>query len=334
MKAIRIDRPDAMHLVEIEPPRPGPHAVVVDVAYGGICASDVEMLHGHRPAAVVRYPVVPGHEWSGVVAAVGADVDEAWIGRKVVGEGFRRCGACAPCASGEAVLCTTAYDETGFTRAGAWADQLLIAADQLHALSADADLRAAAVIEPAACAADAVLRSEAGAGHRVAVVGGGTIGALATQLLRVAGPAALVVVEPDLRRSELRRRCGATDVVEPAACADLVGQFDVVVEAAGAAGSPQLAVDLVHRGGRVVLAGIPHGTISLGVAELVTRRVEIRTVFGAPTAAWEHAVAAFERGDLDPGMLVTHEVALADAATAFALLEQPGGTAGKVLLRP
>lgn len=334
MKAVRIERPDELAIVELDVPRPGPGEVVVDVAFGGICASDVEMLHGHRPSAIVRYPVVPGHEWSGVVAATGAGVDPGLIGRPVVGEGFRRCGACAPCDAGEAVLCATAYDETGFTRPGAWADQLLIGADQLHVLHAGADLRAAAGLEPAACAADAVLRAAPRPGDRVAVVGGGTIGALALQLLRATDPGELVAVDPGAHRAEVLERCGATTVLSPEEAERRSGSFDVVIEAAGASTSARLAAHLARRGARVVLTGIPHGTATLGVAELVTNRIEVRTVFGAPSAAWRAAVEAFGRGVLDPGLLVTHEVALVDVAHAFELLEQPSGAVGKVLLRP
>src|SRR5439155_26588523 len=151
----------------------------------------------------VRYPVVPGHEWAGVAVDVGADVDPGLVGHGVVAEGIRPCGACGPCQAGNAPQCETAYDETGFTRDGAWADHVVVPAALVHALPLGADLRSAATIEPAACAATAVARAEIVAGERVAVIGGGTIGLLTAQLLRGAHPSEIVVIEPVDARWEL-----------------------------------------------------------------------------------------------------------------------------------
>jgi 2-desacetyl-2-hydroxyethyl bacteriochlorophyllide A dehydrogenase len=333
MRAVRIERPGELDVVDIPAPIAGSGEVVIDVAYAGICASDVEMLAGHRPAEIVAYPVIPGHEWSGVVAAVGDGVDPSLVGRKVVGEGFWRCHGCGRCEHGDANLCETAYDETGFTRPGAWAEQFVLPAEQLWVLDDRADLRSAACLEPAACSADAVMRAGVRPGERVAVVGGGTLGALAVQLLRAARPAEIVVVDPDPGRVDIAMRCGATSVITPAAAAD-AGEFDAVIEAAGALTTSAFAVELAARGGRVVLVGLPEEAATLSPARLLTKRIELHTVFGAPSAAWRHAVDAFRSGVLDPGILVTHELDLDDAATAFELLGHRDPAVGKILLRP
>jgi D-arabinose 1-dehydrogenase-like Zn-dependent alcohol dehydrogenase len=98
------------------------------------------------PAPFVRYPVVPGHEWSGTVEAVGVGADNALVGRPVVREGFRWCRTCRACPRGDTTLCEAAYEETGFTHPGAWSDYLTLAAHLLHVLPEDADLRAAALL--------------------------------------------------------------------------------------------------------------------------------------------------------------------------------------------
>lgn len=333
MRAVRIEAPNDLRVVEVRDPEPSADEVVIDVAYAGICGSDVEVLAGTRPSAYVRYPVVPGHEWSGTVRSVGAGVDPALVGRKVVAEGFHSCGACDACRAGDSTLCTAGYDETGFTRPGAWAEQLVTGADLLHPLGADADLRSAAGLEPAACSAAAVLQADARPGDRVAVVGGGTIGLLAVQLLLPAIDREILLVEPDARRAALARSWGA-DAIHPRD-ADLCGAtFDVAIEAAGAPGTADLAVGLVRRGGRVVLAGIPGGPDTLRVDEIVTKRLDIATVFGAPREAWTAAVVAFGAGTLDPGLLVTHELDLGDASAALDLVRSRAPRTGKVLLRP
>lgn len=86
----------------------------------GICGSDREVYQGNRPEGYVRYPLTPGHEWSGTVERVGAGVPGSLVGRKVVGEGFRNCQVCDRCHAGETTLCTAGYEETGFTQPGAW----------------------------------------------------------------------------------------------------------------------------------------------------------------------------------------------------------------------
>src|SRR5215218_139961 len=241
--AVRIASPGVLELVDVPVEAPGPGDALVRVAYAGICGSDRELLEGGRPAEFVRYPVVPGHEWSGVVSEVGVGADPRLIGRKVVGEGFRNCQACDACRTGQTTLCEAPYDETGFTQPGAWNDVLRLPARLLHVLPEDADLRAAALLEPAACVAEACLLAAPVPGERVAVVGGGTLGLLSAQLLRASSPRELVVVARRAEREALARRMGADRLVAPDAARS---GFDVVVEAAGTPGSAQLAVDIAR----------------------------------------------------------------------------------------
>jgi 2-desacetyl-2-hydroxyethyl bacteriochlorophyllide A dehydrogenase len=334
MRAVRIDEPGELRVVELPEPMPASDEVVVTIGYAGICGSDVDLLTGARPVDFVRYPVVPGHEWSGTVTAVGAGGDQTLLGRKVVGEGFVPCAGCRMCGQGDRVLCETRYDEIGFTRSGAWAEQLAVPAASLHLLADDADLRSAAGLEPVACSAEAVALAEVTAGDRVAVVGGGTIGALAVQLLLDRRPDELVIVEPVERRAELARRCGASGALTPEQAERCAGRFDVVIEAAGAVSSAATSVRLAKRGGRVVLAGIPDAAAMVSVADVVTKRVTVRTVFGASSKAWADAVAAFDAGLLDPQILVTHEVALECARDAIDLVSGRSLEVSKVLLCP
>ena len=332
MRAVTIAEPGRLRVEPARERPPAPGEALVRVAWAGICGSDREVLAGSRPRAFVRYPVTPGHEWSGTVISVGDGGDPDLVGRPVVGENIRSCGRCTACRRGDTNLCAAEYDETGFTRPGAWADTLTVPVTTLHVLPDGSDLRAAAVLEPAACVASACLKLTPAPGERMAVVGAGTLGLLAIQLLSAYSPAELVAVDPRADRAELAQRCGATEVHTDAPAA---GAFDLVVEAAGATGTAATAVRLTRRGGRVALIGIP------GVdeqpptpADLVLGEITVHTVFGAPPRAWTHAVRAFAAGALDPAALITHEVALDDAAEAFRLLADPDAGAVKVLLRP
>lgn len=332
-RALVLDAPGAFHLQDAAPAEPGPGEARIRVHASGICGSDRELYQGTRPEGYVRYPVVPGHEWSGTVEAVGPGVPEALVGRKTVGEGFRNCQVCDRCHAGETTLCTAGYEETGFTRPGAMADTLVLPARLLHPLADDADLTAAALLEPAACIAAAALKAEARPGERVAVVGTGTLGMIAVQFLAAASPAELLVVGTRRDRERLSYDFGATEFRtrdEPGE-----GGFDVVVETAGSASAARTSAALLRRGGRLVLTGIPApGADGLDPTDLVVRQIEVQTVFGAPPAAWAHAVRAFDAGLLNLLPLVTHRVPLADFAQAIELVGSGDPKVGKVLLHP
>ncbi|MFL6072689.1 MAG: zinc-binding dehydrogenase [Mycobacteriales bacterium] len=332
-RSVLLEAPGRYRIAHADPPAPGPGEALVAVAAAGLCGSDRELYAGTRPEGYRRYPVVPGHEWSGVVLAAGDGVPADLVGRTVVGEGIRGCGRCARCHAGQPNLCLAGYAETGFTLPGAFAEHLLLPAALLHVLAEGADVRAAALLEPAACVAVAVARAAPAPGERMAVVGGGTLGMLAVQFLAAYTPGELLVVDPRPARHRLAERFGATAAVTPDSLPG--GGFDLVIETAGAAGSALAATRLARRGGRVVLTGIPGGTATgLPPADLVTAALTVHTVFGAESAAWTAAVRAFDTGVISPGPLVTHELPLEEYPRAVDLLASGRDDVGKVLLLP
>lgn len=128
-QAVVLDAPPkTFRLMQHVPRLAGPGEAQVRVHAVGISRSDRDVHLGRRPVPYVRYPVTPGHEWSGTVTAVGEGAPAPLLGRKVVGEGLRTCGTCgtcAPCRDGETNLCTLGYEETGFTLPGAMAPTLV-----------------------------------------------------------------------------------------------------------------------------------------------------------------------------------------------------------------
>ena len=304
---------------------------MVAVKWAGICGSDIDVLNGTRSAEYVRYPVVPGHEWSGIVESIGDGVDPALVHKPVVGENIRSCGKCRSCREGN--VCEGTYSEAGFTIDGAWADRMLVPANQLHVLPDNADLRSAAGIEPGACAATAVNRANIEPHHLVAVVGGGTIGMLCTQLSRARG-ADVTVIDPRSSRQPIATACGASRLIDPELALSGVRGFDVVIEAAGAIGSVQMAVDLVRRGGRVVVCGAAAPLDVLRSVDIMSKSLVMHGVFGATRHGWNVAVSEFATGNLNPGVLVTHEFPLNEIERALDVSESAGPAVGKVLLRP
>jgi threonine dehydrogenase-like Zn-dependent dehydrogenase len=337
MRAVRVERPGEIAMVELERPRPGPGEVLVAVAAVGICGSDVELLDGLRPADYVRYPVVPGHEWAGAVAEVGPGVAGVEPGDHVVAEGFRACGVCDRCKEGRTNLCSAEYAETGFTHPGAFAEFVAVPARLVHRLPPGADLEAAALLEPAACVAQGLLEVDLRPGMEVAVVGAGTLGLLAVALLRLVSPARLALAGSRTERLELGRRLGATEVVDVNRedLAGLANRFDLVFEAANRPSGGAAAIRLARRGGAVVLEGIS-GSAEPSVAgdEITLKHLRVQGVFGASGAAWRWVVSLSGAGSLDTRPLITHRFGLDHYEDAFAALRDRSSGALKVQLAP
>jgi 2-desacetyl-2-hydroxyethyl bacteriochlorophyllide A dehydrogenase len=330
-RSLVIEAPKTYGVRPADPPEPAAGEVLVRVAAAGICGSDRELLEGTRPEPFRSYPIVPGHEWSGTVHQAGPGTDPALVGRPVVGEGFRNCQVCARCREGDTNLCSAGYDETGFTRPGAFAEYLVLPARLLHVLPAGIDMRAAALLEPAAVAAAAVLRARVRPGERVAVIGAGTLGVLCLQMLRLHSPSELAATDPRAGRAPVALACGATRTETGPLPA---GEYDVVIETAGATGSAVAAIGLPRRGGRVVLAGIPGSGTGIPPAAIVGGELTISSVFGASSAAWVYAVRLFATGLLELSSLITHEFGLSEFGQAVELLGTARDDVGKVLIRP
>src|SRR6188472_104755 len=115
MLRVLIARPGSLAVEAVPVPEPAAGEVRVTVVAAGICGSDLELLDGQRPARFTRYPVQPGHEWTGVVDRLGAGVAGPEPGTPVVATGIRGCRACDRCLAGETTLCESGYSETGFT---------------------------------------------------------------------------------------------------------------------------------------------------------------------------------------------------------------------------
>lgn len=337
MRAVVVERPGVARLTRLAVPEPGPGEVVVRVAAAGICGSDLELLRGLRPEPFVRYPIVPGHEWAGTVASIGPGVRGIAAGDRVVAEGFRSCGVCDRCREGRTNLCLSEYAETGFTHQGAFAEYVSVPARLVHRLPHDADLEAAALLEPAACVAEGLLGAPLRPDLRIAVVGAGTLGLLATSMLALTSPARLAVVGSRSTRLGLAGRLGAGETydVNAGSLESLSEAFDLVFEAANRPQAAATAMTLARRGGTVILEGISGVSEPTIRPDLVTlKHLDVRGVFGASGAAWTYAVQLYAEGRLPLSELISHRFALEDFRAAFDTLADRTGEAVKVELLP
>ncbi|HKD96746.1 MAG TPA: alcohol dehydrogenase catalytic domain-containing protein [Micromonosporaceae bacterium] len=336
MRGYVVRGPHAYGLADLPDPVPGPGELLVAPAAVGICGSDLELRDGRRPAEYVRYPVVPGHEWSGHVVATGPGVKGIDPGTPVVVEGVRACGRCARCAEGRNNLCAAEYAETGFTEPGALAERLVVPAHLAHPLAIGRSITAAALIEPAACVATGLL--EVGvprAGSRVAVVGDGPLGLLAVGLLALTSPRELLLVGSRTQRTGYATRLGATATLHRDDIAEARGEFDTVVECTNSAAGAVGALSLARRAGTVVLLGISGtGAPAVDPDVISLGHLRVQGVFAASRAAWQWLVELYGAGLFDPSTLVTHRFPLERADEAFAVLADRDAGAIKVVVEP
>jgi L-iditol 2-dehydrogenase len=334
VKAVVIERPHEVVFGEVETPSCGREDVLVRSRFAGLCRTDVEVLEGELDPRWVRYPCIPGHEWSGVVEAVGESVAGVEPGDAVVCEGFCYCGACRRCRAGDTHLCET-YDQLGFTRGGGYGELVVAPRRVVHRLPRTVELDAAVLIEPASVVLQGLLRARPAPGETVGVIGVGTLGALAIVLARLFSPAAIAAYGVREAELELARRLGAAETVDVSGgAAPHEGELDLVVETAGAVAALELATRLPRMGGRVVALGIA-GTgreLAIPADRFVLRDLSLIGSVGYTTATWSRVVDLLGAGLVDFRPVVAARYPVERFADAFASMADPGGAVGRILL--
>jgi 2-desacetyl-2-hydroxyethyl bacteriochlorophyllide A dehydrogenase len=268
-EAVVIREPGKAALELVPLPDVKPNDVLIEIAYVGICATDLEVLEGsleYYRSGWARYPIVPGHEYSGVVVRKGANVgSELAVGDRVVGACILGCSRCAACESGNPISCGRRREVGVLNHDGAYARFLSIPSQYVHTLPADADLRAHVLVEPLAVVQKGLGRVAAFDGSlRAAVVGAGPIGNLAAQTLALGGHD-VAVYDRDQARLDLlppavtRRERELSDF----------GDFELVVEATGSTEALRSVLDGVGTGARVLLLGLPYGDLDIDFERLV-----------------------------------------------------------------
>lgn len=321
MLALVVHEPHNLEVTNVEEPSREPGEVIVEVGACGICGTDLHIIDGDYHA---EYPAIPGHEISGTVVDAG-DARHLRRGDRVAVNPNIYCHACRQCRRGMPHLCETAT-AVGVTRPGGFAEYCAMPAEQCLPLPESLSFGDAALMEPLSCCLHGLAVLTPRPGDRVAILGGGTVGLMMTQLVRLHGGAPIVVSEPDPGKRALAEKLGADATVDPSsedaqeAIVDaLGGPADYVLEAAGIPATAELALDIVGPGGRVLQFGVcPEGTqVPMRPRQLF--RDEI-TVAGAYTNPFtdDRALALLAAHRIDTEPLVSDEFALADAENAIA----------------
>ncbi|RRO17988.1 L-idonate 5-dehydrogenase [Saccharopolyspora rhizosphaerae] len=335
MKAVVVHGPRDVRVDEVPDPEPGDGEVLLALEWGGICGSDISYWrHGGTGTAVLRHPVVLGHEVAGRVARLGPGVSGVEVGQPVTVHPAELVGEPAhPEGRSNLHPHVRYFGSAAFDphTDGGFSQYRAVRVDQLRALPDGVSTRQGALAEPLGVALHAVNRAGSLRGRTVLVNGAGPIGALVVAAAKHRGASA--VVAADLAPASLRiaKRMGA-DEVRALSAQPLPGEVDVSFEASGSPAAIGPVLRATARGGTVVQVGnLPGEAVSAALGDLVTREI---TWCGSYRFVDEITDALdVLRGGLDVSPLITHTYPLAQADRALETAADRSTGSSKVLLR-
>ncbi|MDN3525249.1 Zn-dependent oxidoreductase [Halomonas sabkhae] len=337
MKAFQVNAPQDYHLVDTETPEAEPGEVLVKVAFAGICGSDMHIIHGDN--AFVRFPRITGHEFAGLVEAVGEGVEDVSVGDQVCIDPVINCGHCYPCRIGRPNVCTS-LEVIGVHRNGGFEERVNVPAANVHRLPENLGLDAAALVEPYTIAANVLGRMQPHPGDRLLILGAGVIGLTILQVARAQGIEDITVSDVIDARLDTARELGATRALNGA-------EQDVEAEVAaltGGEGMPLIAdaacvpallpqmLRMASPAGRIGLLGFDPTPSDLVQLEVIKKEL---TLVGSRlnNRKFPEVIDLMASGRLDPLALVSHRLPFDDMPDAIQMIDNHPERARKVLIQ-
>jgi 2-desacetyl-2-hydroxyethyl bacteriochlorophyllide A dehydrogenase len=330
MRAIVFEAAGKLALREVPDPTPAPKEVVVEVAAVGICGTDTHVFDGEFEGTL--FPLVPGHEASGIIVAIGSDVVGIAVGDHVAVNPSTTCGECEFCLNGKSNLCRN-WNGLGVVASdGASAQFLKAPVANVFKLRPETDLFQAALIEPTACAIRGYDLLPRKMGEHYLVYGSGTMGLLMAQLAPRAGAASVTIVDLNQSRLAAAREVGIEHAYASANEADRVS-WDVVIDCTGAIAAIEDGLPRVKPGGTFQHFGVAPAEAKAKYSPYRVYRDEVNIVGTmAVLNSFGRAVEMFEAGAIKSVPMISHSFTLDDYTPALEMFRQ--GTGRKLQIRP
>lgn len=314
---------DSLTVTDRPVPSPRADEVLVRVTSVGVCASDTHYFtHGRIGPFVVEQPLVLGHEASGVIVAVGSDVDAERIGSRVSIEPQRPCRVCEQCKKGAYNLCPQMQFFATPPIDGAFAEYVTIQADFAHDVPDSVSANAAALMEPLSVGVWACQKAQVTVGTRVLIAGAGPIGVITAQVARAMGASDVIVTDVSEERLAFAAKHGATRTLVAGEPIEEMS-VDAFIDASGAAPAVRAGIPAVAPGGRVVLVGLGADELMLPVNLLQNRELWLTGVFRYANT-WPTAIELVASGRVNLDVLVTHTFGLDEVEGALMAGRLPG----------
>ena len=335
MRAIAKTKGTYGAVCEVDAPLPPVNAgdVLLRISAAGICGTDVHIYEW--PEYLAReyapdFPVILGHEFTGTVDRVGADVTDIEPGAEVVVNPHLYCGKCHYCSSGRPVLCDD-RPILGCNRDGGWAEMVSVPRESVHVLPADVEPAIGALAEPLTVAVHGVVeRAPCEPGDVVLILGPGPVGLLHLLVARSVGARHVIVagVGPDRDRLRLAAKLGAipvnTSEGDPLAAVRRVkpGGADVTYETSGHPDALGLAVEATRKGGRIALIGFADNVTPVDTLQLVVKEKELIGVRAYNKNTWPKTMALISGLAPDLKQLISHTLPFSAIEEAFGLIKR------------
>jgi threonine 3-dehydrogenase len=338
MRALLKSRAEpGLWMEEIEVPRPGPHDVLIRVKKSSICGTDLHIYEWNEWAQkTIPVPMAVGHEFTGEIVRIGADVEGVFIGERVSGEGHITCGHCRNCRGGRRNFCHN-HLGVGVTRPGAFAEYVALPAANVFPLPPHIDDDTAAILDPLGNATHTALFFDV-VGEDVLITGAGPIGTMAAAIVRHLGARFIVVTDINDYRLQLAAAMGADRVVDPSkqTLEPVMGElgmtegFDVGLEMSGSGSALNQMLSVMNHGGRIAILGIPAEEATLDLNSVIFKGLALQGIYGRRIFETWYKMAAMLQSGLDVGSVITHHFPIEAYEDAFAVARS--GLCGKVIL--
>ncbi|HEY5223966.1 MAG TPA: alcohol dehydrogenase catalytic domain-containing protein [Microbacteriaceae bacterium] len=330
MRAVVFEAPGALALRELADPMPGFKEVVIQVAAVGICGTDTHVFDGEFEGTI--FPLIPGHEVSGTVTAIGDGVSTVNVGNHVVVNPSTTCGECEFCLNGKSNLCRN-WNGLGVVASDGGSAQFIKAPlANVFRLKPETDIYQAALIEPLACAIRGYDILPRKMGEHYLVYGSGTMGLLMAQLAPRAGAASVTIVDTNPSRLEVAREVGIQNIYASADEASR-DKWDVVIDCTGNVRAIEDGLPRVKAGGTFQHFGVAPAEAIANYSPFRVYRDEINIVGTmAVLNSFGRAVEMFEAGAVNSIPMISHSFTLDDYAEALDMFRK--GTGRKLQIRP
>ena len=329
MESIVIQRPKEIELTERGVPELGPGEILIKVMASGICGTDIHIFNGEYLGA---YPVIPGHEFSGIIMSTGNLVKRFKMGDHVAVEPNIACDNCVHCLNNRQNFCLN-WQAIGVTLPGGMEQYVSVPEKAVFSIG-DLPFDQGAFVEPLSCVVHGVERARLRLADHVAIFGAGPIGDLILQMTRLQGAARITVLESNPGRAELARELGADLVFNR--LEDLQpNMYDVVIDATGVISLMNRAIDFARSGGTVLLFGVPPSgkNLELEAFKIFQKGLTLLSSYTSVRNSFQ-AVNLLQTGQIKVDALISHHLPLKEMPTAIDLIERHDPKVKKIIMLP
>ncbi len=338
MRIATMTSPHHIEFSQSDIPGCKPHQVRLRIKQIGICGSDIHVWHGQHP--FTNYPIIQGHEFAGVIDAVGADInhDDFSVGQLATAMPQIVCHSCNPCKKGRYNICEN-LKVRGFQANGCGQDYFVTDADRIIPLPDDFSLDQAVFMEPTAVAVHAVSRLGNIQDKNIVITGAGTIGNLIAQVAQAKG-ANVLLLDIEDNRLEIAKKCGIKQQanIRSDHLEDIAYQyfgdlgFDTAIEASGAESALQNMVPVIEKGGIILIVAVYSKMISLDMARISEHEITVKGSMMYQKNDWRQA-REYLNNIINIQPLITNRFAFEDWQTAYQFIDNNPKQALKVMIQ-